>query len=883
MASSAYSREAERRRQQWRETFEAEKALLASRRHNTRGQPNGSDARSYLTGISLSGGGIRSATVSLGILQTLAGARMLRHVDYMSSVSGGGYTASAVAFRYARGPADADPDESFAFGREDPATDPGKPRGRSRAPLLVFLRSHANYLSPAGIADLSTGSIAVARSLLLNIFLWVTLGGVLLFGTMSLATRLMNWRVAEQVPADKDPFPACLVLVSQCWGNSFFDAMLFTAAMLALAIAGLMVAFSLSSWRLSATRDSVLVRTPPWVYGLAWVTLTGAALVWTLHSVGDLDQWGAIIRDGAPLIWGEHVVPLAMLVLLSLYFAGIAFGPLWFQDDPLSRKYARRRYQESLAGRAVLVILGLLVVGLLPDIRNVLAKAPLLAGLAGSEGRGPLAAVVYLVSLGAALYGYYRAHLQGRLGIGSSFLIVAGSAFLIFGAMMLSYEVAAALQRVARKGWPVTFADAFTLAAPVVAFAVGYFVNINDVGLGRFYRDRLMEAFMPDVDAVGRGAIGPAPTADRFRLSDILQPVGETGDKRTIVGPYPLINTNVMTHAFGDAVARRRGGDSFVLAPCWSGSTATGWQTTESMIEGRLALSTAMATSGAAANPRGGFAGSGTTTNPAVAVAMSFLAIRLGYWLRWTRGSGLLNWMNPNGNHFVPAASDYLGYPGAFIELTDGGHFENLGLYELVRRRCGLIIVCDGGDDRLASYASLVSAADRIEEDLGATFSFDLDLVDRDPALSFGPAAVVARPTQREYPKDAEYAHRGYFLAKVHYGVGEPRVPMATEGPETGLVIYLKSAMIPSLGIVTRGYKGANAEFPYESTADQFFAPEQFEAYRDVGVSIARQMLAETHLAELFADGRPSHDALFRNAHFADPPPPRQDAPRPSA
>ena len=72
MASSAYSPEAERRRQQWRESFEAEKALLASRRHNTRGQPNGSDARSYLTGISLSGGGIRSATVSLGILQTLA-------------------------------------------------------------------------------------------------------------------------------------------------------------------------------------------------------------------------------------------------------------------------------------------------------------------------------------------------------------------------------------------------------------------------------------------------------------------------------------------------------------------------------------------------------------------------------------------------------------------------------------------------------------------------------------------------------------------------------------------------------------------------------------------------------------------------------------------
>ena len=89
--------------------------------------------------------------------------------------------------------------------------------------------------------------------------------------------------------------------------------------------------------------------------------------------------------------------------------------------------------------------------------------------------------------------------------------------------------------------------------------------------------------------------------------------------------------------------------------------------------------------------------------------------------------------------------------------------------------------------------------------------------------------------------------------------------------------------MIPSLSLIARGYKGANADFPYESTADQFFSPEQFEAYRDVGVCIARQMLAETDLAALFADGRPPLDRLRRNDFFVVEERPDPDPPRPSA
>ncbi len=870
----------------WNEVFAAEQQLLQNREHHTRCQTNGVENPAYLTGICLSGGGIRSATVSLGIMQTLAGAGLVRHLDYMSSVSGGGYAASAVAFGYARGAADADPDATFPFGAVDP--EPAAPRREE--PKLRFLRSHADYLAQNGLPDLATGAVVVARSLLLNIFLWVTIIGVGLALLMSGFQALMEWRVGSTDVT-------CRLLNTQCAGNAFFDAMLFTAAGLALAVAALMVGFSLSSWRLDAAPPRPNLpprRVPQWLLALLAVGLAAAALAVAVHSLGRPGQWGAGLLAGAPTLWGELVPVAAVLGLAALGLLAIVVGPCWFCGERISRKYARRRFQESFGGIAMLLVLGLVVVGSLPAIRDLLARSSLFSGLAGADGRGPLSALVYLVSLGAALYGYYRAHLAGKVGLGSSFLMVAGSLFLCFGVLMLGYEVAAGLQRVVRAGVPVSYADAFTVTAPLVALLLAFVVNINDVGLGRYYRDRLMEAFMPDDAAVELNRLGPATIADRFRLAEVV----ERPDGERLVGPYPLVNVNVMTRALaGDGVARSRGGDNFVLGPSACGSTVTGWCRTPEVIDARLTLATAMATSGAAANPRGGFAGTGLTTNPIVAMAMSILSLRLGYWLRWHPGPWLRRTLNPHGNHVIPVASDItrqlIGLPtrpGAFIELTDGGHFENLGLYELVRRRCGLIIVCDGGDDRLASYAAFVAAARRIEEDFGATFDFDVTISDPGAPRLSTPAELVARPAGAEYPKDAEYAARGYFLGSVRYG-GPRRaeVPMAEDGPDEGLVIYLKSALIPSASLVTRGYKGANADFPYELTADQFFSPEQFEAYRDVGVCITRQMLAETGLAGLFGADRPPLCRLRRNPRFHTPDPqgadagPEPDAPQPGA
>ena len=291
-----------------------------------------------------------------------------------------------------------------------------------------------------------------------------------------------------------------------------------------------------------------------------------------------------------------------------------------------------------------------------------------------------------------------------------------------------------------------------------------------------------------------------------------------------------------------------------------------------------------MAISGAAANPRGGFAGTGPTTNSSSRSRCRSSASGSATGCAGTRGPWLVRtWLNPHGNHFVPVASDSRQLsacdpPAAFVELTDGGHFENLGLYELVRRRCGLIIVCDGGDDRRASYAALSSRPPAASRRTSAPPSTSTSTAsDRDAPTALGPAARSSparrRTSTRRTPSTP---HRGYFLASVRYGDGRAATGADGRGrPGAGLVIYLKSAMIPALSLVTRAATRApTPTSPTSSTADQFFSPEQFEAYRDVGVCDRPTRCSPRPASPaLFGADRPPLSRLRGNPRFRTPDP----------
>jgi hypothetical protein len=243
-------------------------------------------------------------------------------------------------------------------------------------------------------------------------------------------------------------------------------------------------------------------------------------------------------------------------------------------------------------------------------------------------------------------------------------------------------------------------------------------------------------------------------------------------------------------------------------------------------MDDRMTLPTAMAISGAAANPNTGVGGVGLSRNRLIAMLMAFIGLRLGYWIPNFCRHRLPFWLP---NHVWPGLSAVMpvGHHESdwFLELSDGGHFENLGLYELVRRRARLIIVCDGAQDPSFAFEDLQRAQRRVAADFGATVAFSVDTLER----------LIPNRTDHRFPEsDLKLSETGHIVGTVRYA-----------DKSTATLIYLKTTLVEGLPVELLGYRGANPTFPDQSTADQFFDEEQFEAYRELGFIIAERMMKD--------------------------------------
>ncbi|MEA2337482.1 MAG: hypothetical protein QOE82_1489, partial [Thermoanaerobaculia bacterium] len=161
------------------------------------------------TALCISGGGIRTATFALGIIQGLAGARILDKFHYLSTVSGGGYIGSWLsswARRHPHGIAGVQDDlvraDTAVEGTKDYVPDPAKPGPDRKADFPVkkidpeprplrHLRAYSNYLSPKlGFLSGDTWTMAslYIRNLLLNLLVLIPLLAALLA-----VPRLFAW------------------------------------------------------------------------------------------------------------------------------------------------------------------------------------------------------------------------------------------------------------------------------------------------------------------------------------------------------------------------------------------------------------------------------------------------------------------------------------------------------------------------------------------------------------------------------------------------------------------------------------------------------------------------------------------------------------------
>ena len=191
-----------------------------------------------------------------------------------------------------------------------------------------------------------------------------------------------------------------------------------------------------------------------------------------------------------------------------------------------------------------------------------------------------------------------------------------------------------------------------------------------------------------------------------------------------------------------------------------------------------------------------------------------------------------------------------------YVYLSDGGHFENLGLYEMVRRRCRLIVVSDGGCDPDFEFADLGNAVRKISLDLGVPIYFR------------GLGNLKTRGADDGDPccGEKEESERLAALASLPFhALGVIDYPKADDGGKPGLILYVKAGYhrdrIYNAGV--RNYASANPDFPHQSTADQFFSESQFESYRALGFEITDDLLNRT-IIRLSNPAKPKLDDLIK-------------------
>ena len=799
-------------------------------------------------GVGLSGGGIRSASLALGVLQALAEKDLLKHFDYLSSVSGGGFLASSLQWWWSKSPREDKPAEvaatfgvgptDFPYGPAHPkwSEPPGpggvKPKAQGVAPSaaergplnLSFLRANSSYLIAGDGLNIWSMLGVVLRTVIISLLIWIPLltfafaiintTDDLVVGPFALSQGLLKPLGGSLFGSD----PAYRWL-SAC--RDFKCDLSYPATFALLLLAFYLIAFVFVC---SAALFALLSRSPQetparrsvaqFVIGL----MLAVTCIWYL-----LDTYPSRDFTVTLLITGLIIFSLVAIAIIATER---------LTDAHLNASYALRRFLEKAIGKAFVPALAILAVASVPLLPQYAATK---ISTVGGSVNGSLAggAIGVLGGVGSALYSYYTFVRSAVPRFATQIALTIGAAIYLYASLIIAYVLSLALLHPEHIDTSMVGQIRLVILGSVLlALALGAVANINYVGLHRFYRDRLMEAFMPTDTSVSRMHSTFSPVADSLNISALKSSLN-AGPGFT-PRPYPLLNANVILIGDKDKRVAARGGDNFMISPLFVGSSATGWQDTDKYIaaNGPLTLATAMAASGAAATASAGYIGTGITMNPIVAAAMAFLNIRLGLWIG-----------NPNRRRSKIALRSIPTFlkPGLysgifarsrsrdshFIELTDGGHFENLALYELVRRKLRVILVVDGEADATISLSSLVSAAHRIQQDFGACLEF----VD-----GRGPERLMMYP-EKGYPADLKYAQSPFVVGKIIYNNGT-----------TGALIYIKSTLIKDMDFTTSGYLAGHPEFPHQSTTDQFFDPYQFDAYRLLGYESAQSAITELQL-----------------------------------
>ena len=878
-----------------------------------------------LIGLAFSGGGIRSATFNLGILQALAEGGLLHKFDYLSTVSGGGYIGSwlaAVTLRFLC----TMPNSSYEDVERSLIPGKREPGGREERTFLRWLRLYSNYLTPhTGL--LSGDTWAMIGTWLRNVFLNQTVLGLLFLGVFVschgvllgllkssrlhaggllfcggvfwfIAAVSMAVNVTEQIPSRKMlltsfqrikvtvtvllPFGlACLLLNFGLWRwNQLADSplwMWFAAGGAFYFLAWTTAAVPLRLWRetqedkgpqdrmLSLTAFLVsaiiagaigaglgrgycaLLKVVPRSYGAYWmVAVFGTGVVMLIMLLSGALHLGLAGRGCKDLVrewWARLGGFMILLTLAWMLLAGCcAFGPLfvrwvlfklkwativpaalWVAHNYLgvkaansaktSGKLEKIKSEDTSGGRWIVQIFKT------PQFLDAIARlAPYVFGL------GLALLLATAVHIGSGIF--FNPVVTAKLWHSPS----AAAPGLNWSELSELY-------------WKIQWAGSpsqLLMVAIILAIAsvlLSRRVDVNDFSLHHFYRNRLVRCYL--------GASNPERTPQPFTGFDPDDDIALKDFAANYPGPYPILNAAINITSGAELGYATRRAKSFVFTPLYCGydlifpgvdqgrfklenacelsysKTEVG-RTAESLTrmstEDGIALGTAMAISGAAASPNMGY-----FTSPATGLFMTLFDVRLGWWMGNSRFTP--QWKSPGPtsglgylfSELIAQSDQNKGY----VYLSDGGHFENLAVYELIKRHCQVIVACDAGCDDSYGFEDLLSLIEKVRTDFGARIQIDFSKI---------------RPNgQRE-------SECNFVVGDIFFDPQNPN--------DRGTLFYVKASLPPrqeknlvdknSLPDDVWRYAEKHKTFPHQSTADQWFDELQFESYRALGQHIGR-------------------------------------------
>ncbi len=813
-------------------------------------------------GLAISGGGIRSATFALGLVQALHRLGLFAAVDYVSTVSGGGYTGAWLYALQRRGQLP----QALALHGDEPRQ-------------VRFLRAYSNYLTPK-LGLFSGDTWAAVGTVTRNLLITFTLLSVSLLAVLYVpwfihrtysdwmllaiwnapaVTRLLlvaftllvvafatsaanmarpladgtwttdgsdwtpRWRVQVQVvlpivvamaivasiidvlpPAD-GPVPWHVVQAAVGYALAW-------AIGLALAYLSRTLAAARERRRAQAQGEPAAVVRTDWIAALlAWGKTTAFAF-----AAGLIGAFVAV-KFTEPLVWTNFVefrMPLLVLAFLIAVTAHIGLAGTQLSDE--TREWWARVGGQVLLGTAILSALVFLGV-----------HAPKLLERAADSFDATGAKRTFVGFLWAAITGsgvMAGRSSQTRDNGGSTWRDRAGRiapTVFILGYLVL---LAVTLRKI-RVPESAFEALVGVVVLGLLAWWLSRRADLNEFSMHAFYRNRLVRCYL--------GASNAARKAHPFHGFDPnddlpLAFAAAPGPLR----PYPIFNAAINLVGGKNLAWQQRKAAAFVFTPDVCGYE---YRVDEQNDRGRVAAATpppapvlsafastaayggnplgvglAMATSGAAASPNMGY-----HTSPTLSFLMTVFNVRLGWWMRnphsvssWTYSRKRLS--------LVELSSELLGLTTAerdFVYLSDGGHFENLGVYELVRRRCPFIIVSDAGQDGAVTFEDLGNAIEKVRADFGIDIEIDV---------------AGIRPEAGR--------------SESHCAVGTIHYEQVDRAQAPGTLVYVKASLTGDEPTDVLRYASLHPEFPHQSTADQFFNESQFESYRALGYHVGHRV-----------------------------------------